>query len=43
MKLTKKVMQWGNSLGVIIDKIILKKLKIKKGDLVEIEIKKIKQ
>lgn len=42
MKLTKKIMQWGNSLGVIIDKVILKKLKIKKGDLVEIEIRKVR-
>ena len=42
MKLTKKIMQWGNSLGIIIDKIVLDKLKIKKGDLVEVEIKKIK-
>lgn len=42
MKLTKKVMSWGNSLGVIIDKIILEKLKIKKGDLVEIDIKRVK-
>jgi len=42
MKLTKKVIRWGNSLGVIIDKIILDKFGIKKGDLVEIKIKKIK-
>jgi len=41
MKLTKKVMQWGNSLGVILDKVVLEKLKVKKGDLVEIEIKKV--
>lgn len=42
IKLTKKIMQWGNSLGIIIDKIILDKLKIEKGDLVEVEIKKVK-
>ena len=42
MKITKKILQLGNSLGLVIDKIILKKLKIKKGDLVEIEIKKVK-
>ena len=34
-------MQWGNSLGVILDKVVLEKLKVKKGDLVEIEIKKV--
>ena len=38
MKLTKKIMQWGNSLGIILDKVVLEKLKIKKGDLIEIEI-----
>lgn len=42
IKLTKKIMRWGNSLGIIIDKIILDKLKIQKGDLVEVEIRKIK-
>ena len=41
MKTTKKVIQWGMSLGVIIDKFILTKLKIRKGDLIEITIKKI--
>jgi len=41
MKLTKKVMQWGDSLGIIIDKVILEKLEVKKGDLVEVEIKKV--
>lgn len=34
-------MQWGNSLGIILDKVILEKLKVKKGDLVEVEIKKV--
>lgn len=42
LKLTKKVMQWGCSLGVIIDKVILQKLKIKKGDLIQIEVEKVK-
>ena len=42
LKLTKKIMQWGNSLGIIIDKIVLDELKIKKGDLVEVEIKRVK-
>lgn len=40
MKLTKKIMNWGNSLGIILDKVILEKLKIKKGDFVEVNIKK---
>ena len=42
IKLTKKIMQWGNSLGVILDKVILDKLKIQKGDLIEVEVRKIK-
>ena len=42
IKLTKKIMQWGNSLGIIIDKVILDKLKINKGDFIEVEIKKVK-
>lgn len=41
MKITKKIIQWGNSLGIIIDKFVLQKLKIKKGDLIEVTIKKI--
>jgi len=41
MKLTKKVMQWGTSLGIIIDKVVLDKLNIKKGDLIEIAVKKV--
>ena len=42
MKLTKRIIVFGNSLGVVIDKAILEKLKIKKGDLVEIDIKNAK-
>lgn len=42
IKLTKKIMKWGNSLGIIIDKIIINKLKLKRGDLVEVSLKKIK-
>ena len=41
INLTKKIMQWGNSLGIIIDKVVLDKLEIKKGDLIEISIKKL--
>ena len=39
MKLTKQIIQIGGSLGVTIDKYVLKKLKIKKGDVVEVEVK----
>ena len=42
MKTTKKVIQIGDSLGITIEKYILKKLKVKKGELVEISIKKVK-
>jgi len=42
MKLTKKIIQIAQSLGIIIDKPISKKLKLKRGDLVELDIKKIK-
>lgn len=41
MKITKKVVKIAQSLGVIIDKPILEKMKIKEGDYVEITIKKI--
>ena len=40
MKITKKLVKIAYSLGIIIDKPILKKLKLKKGDWVEITIKK---
>ena len=42
MKLTKKIVKIAHSFGVIIDKPLLKKLKIKKGDYVEIDIKRVK-
>ena len=40
MKITKKVVRIAQSLGIIIDKPILEKMKIKEGDYVEIDIKK---
>jgi len=42
MKTTKKLTPTGTSLCIIIDKPILEKMKLKKGDLVEVDIKKIK-
>lgn len=39
MKITKKVVKIAHSLGIIIDKPILEKTKIKEGDYVEIDIK----
>ncbi len=42
MKITKKITPTGTSLCIIIDKPILEKLKLKKGDLVEVDIKKVK-
>jgi antitoxin component of MazEF toxin-antitoxin module len=41
MKITKKIVKIAQSLGIIIDKPILKKIKVKQGDYVEIDIKKI--
>lgn len=41
MRITKKITQVGHSLGFLIDKSILKKLKLNKGDFVEINIKKV--
>jgi len=41
MRITKKLVKIGNSIGIIIDKPILKKLKTKVDDLVEINIKKV--
>lgn len=41
MKITKKVVKIAQSLGVIIDKPIREKLKLKEGDYIEIIIKKI--
>jgi len=42
MKITKKIVKIAQSLGIIIDKPIREKLKLKEGDYVEIDIKKIK-
>ncbi len=42
MIITKKITPTGSSLCIIIDKPIIEKLKLKKGDLVEIDLKKIK-
>lgn len=42
MKITKKLVQIAQSLGLIIDKPIVEKLKLKKGDYVEIDIKIVK-
>jgi antitoxin component of MazEF toxin-antitoxin module len=41
MKITKKIVKIAQSLGIIIDKSILEKMRIKEGDFVEINIKKI--
>jgi antitoxin component of MazEF toxin-antitoxin module len=41
MKITKKLVKVGQSLGLIVDKPVVDKLKLKKGDYVEIEVKKI--
>ena len=42
MKTTKKIITTGTSLCIVIDKFILEKLKLKRGDLVEVELKKVK-
>ncbi len=42
MKITKKISKVGHSSGIIIDKPLLEKLKLKNGDYVEMDIKKIK-
>ena len=41
MKVTKKLVQISQSLGIIIDKPVREKLELEKGDYVEIDIKKI--
>ena len=41
MRIIKKLGTVGNSTGIILDKPILDKLKIKKGDYIEIEVKKV--
>ena len=40
MKLTKKIVTVGSSLGVLIDKIILDEMNLTKGDFVEIDVKR---
>jgi bifunctional DNA-binding transcriptional regulator/antitoxin component of YhaV-PrlF toxin-antitoxin module len=42
MKINKKLVKIAQSLGIIIDKPIREKLKLKEGDWVEVDIKKIK-
>ena len=42
MKTTKKIVKIAYSLGIIIDKPIVKKLRLSKGDYVELDIKKVK-
>jgi hypothetical protein len=41
MKTTKKVWKTGTGLVILIDKLMQDKLKIKSGDIVEVDIKKI--
>ncbi len=41
MKITKKIVLIGSSLGVVIDKPICGKMKLKRGNLVELNIKKL--
>ena len=43
MEIIKKVLTTGTSLCVVIDKVIADTLKIKKGDLVKVNIKKVKE
>ena len=40
MRITKKIVKIAQSLGIIIDKPVVDKLKLKKGDYIEINIKK---
>ena len=42
MRTTKKIVKIAYSLGIIIDKPIVEKLRLKKGDYVELDIKKVK-
>lgn len=42
MIITKKITRVGDSLGILIDKPIIEKLKLKKGDYVELEIRRVK-
>ena len=43
MKLIKQITTQGNSLSVVIDKPIAERLKLKKGDYIEIDIKRVKE
>ena len=40
MKISKRVIKLGTSLGIILDKLVIQTLKIKKGDVVNVEIEK---
>ena len=42
MEIIKKITRIGNSLGILIDKPIIKKMKLKKGDFVKLKIKKVR-
>ena len=42
MKVTKKLIVFGDSIGIIIDQPICRKLDLKKDDLIEVELKKVK-
>lgn len=41
MKITKKIIKIASSIGIIIDKPIVDKMGLKKGDYVEIDIMKV--
>jgi antitoxin component of MazEF toxin-antitoxin module len=41
MRTTKKLLQIGDSVGFILNKNLLTYLNVKKGDLIEIEIKRV--
>lgn len=43
MKIIKKVIRFGDSVGIIIDKVITKSLDINLGDEVEVIIRKVKE
>jgi len=42
MRIVKKITTVGSSLGILIDKPFIKKLNLKKGDFVELDIKLVK-
>lgn len=41
MKIIKKIVIIGTSDGIILDKVVMKSLNLKRGDLVEVNVKKI--